>query len=264
MRTAITAGLIAGTLFLPFTALAAQGSSLRGLKAPLASWEKLAMQPSSSREGLKHTSSATAFELAPRTAFYAGTLDSRSVILNETDLKFGLYRPLAAAPLLGEGSVNPLFDTVPKYSLYSQVMQPLGGGFGLGIGMRRSEYNFAGANLLALSAEQSIGSFRGGYTLYSHRNDLIGAGAAHRFQFSYAYGDRNTVGLAYTTGRDIDNLNLPVGVPLGASPADVRDLSLSGRHWLSTNWALTYDVQTQTQESALRRQGLRLGVSRSF
>jgi len=44
----------------------------------------------------------------------------------------------------------------------------------------------------------------------------------------------------------------------------VRDLSLSGRHWLSTNWALTYDVQTQTQESALRRQGLRLGVSRSF
>jgi hypothetical protein len=43
----------------------------------------------------------------------------------------------------------------------------------------------------------------------------------------------------------------------------VRDLTLSGRHWLSPNWALTYDVLSQEQ-AMYRRQGLRFGVSRSF
>ena len=128
--------------------------------------------------------------------------------------------------------------------------------------MRHSEYNFSAADLLAFSAERSVGSFRGAYTLYSNRSDTLGNGASHRFQLSYLYGERNTVGLAYTTGRDVENLSQPLGLPNGASLADVRDWSLSGRHWLSTNWALTYDVQTQ--DSTYRRQGLRLGVSRSF
>jgi hypothetical protein len=46
--------------------------------------------------------------------------------------------------------------------------------------------------------------------------------------------------------------------------ADVRDLTLSGRHWLTPNWALTYDLLSQEHAYLNRRQGLRLGVSRSF
>ena len=263
MRTAIYAGLVAGSVLIQAAAIAGEGSSLRGLKAPRDAWERLAAtEPLSVREGLKYPSVNTAFDLAPRVALYAGTLDSRTFTVNNTDLKFGLFRPLGRVTPLGEGNVNPIFDTIPKYTLYSQVTQPLGGGFGLGFGVRHNEYNFAASNLLALSAEQSVGSFRGAYTLFSNRNDATGSGAAHRFQLSYAYGDRNTVGLSYTTGRDVESLHMPMGVPLGASLGDVRDWSLSGRHWLSTNWALTYDVQTQ--DSLYRRQGLRLGVSRSF
>ena len=262
MRTAFFAGLVTGIVVLQ-PAFAAQGSELRGLKPPRDFWEKVATDPVTFREGLKHPSPSTAFDLSPRTAFYAGVHDENHLQVGDTDLKFGVYRPLGSVgPLLGRSNTNPVFDAIPRYSLYSQVMQPLGGGFGLGVGIRRSDYNFASSNLLALSAEQSLGSFRGAYTLYSSRNDTFGAGSAHRFQLSYLYGDRNTVGLAYTTGRDIDNPQLPMGLPLGAAPADVRDWSVSGRHWLSTNWALTYDVQTQ--ESFTKRQGLRLGVSRSF
>ena len=212
---------------------------------------------------LKHPATESALDLAPRIALYAGTLDSRRIVSKDGDLKFGLYRaPGQTAPVLGEGNLSPLNDVIPKYTLYSQMTRVLPGGLGLGIGMRHSEYNFAAANLLALSAEGNVGSFRGAYTLYSNRSDTLGNGSAHRFQLSYLYGDRNTIGLAYTMGRDVENLNLPLGLPTGASLADVRDWSLSGRHWLSTNWALTYDVQTQ--DSVYRRQGLRLGVSRSF
>ena len=263
MRSALLAGLVAGVLVVPPAVFAAEGSALRGLKAPRDLWEKFGGDPISFRQRLPQRAAAVAFDLAPRTAFSTGRLDAADAQVGDTDFKFGLYQPLGRVGAMpGEGNVNPIFDSIPKYTLYSQVMQPLGGGFGLGIGMRRSEYNFSASNLVALSAEQHLGSFRGAYTLYSNRSDTIGTGTAQRFQLNYAYGDRNTVGLAYTTGRDIDNLQMPLGLPLGVSPSDVRDVSLSGRHWLSTNWALTYDVQSQ--ESYTRRQGLRLGVSRSF
>ena len=263
MRTALAAGLVAGSVLFCSGASAGEGSSLRGLKAPLEAWERLAAaERTRAGEGLKQPAPATAFELAPRISFYEGTLDSRSAVSNTTQLRSGLYRPLGRSSALAEGIANPLHDSIPKYTLYSQVSQPLGGGFGVGFGMRRSEYNFSGTSLLAFSAEQTLGSFRGAYTLYSTRTDFNGGGPAHRFQLSYAYGDRNTVGLSYTTGREIDNQHTPLGAPFGASLSEARDWSLSGRHWISTNWALTYDVQAQ--DSGYRRQGLRLGVSRSF
>lgn len=262
MRTALHAGLVAVTVFLHAVpaAIAAESSSLRGLKPPRTD----ALGPLAiSEPRLRHPLPDHALDLAPRIALYAGTLDSRRFVSRGVDATSGLYRaPGQSAPVLGEGNLSPLNDVIPKYTLYSQVTRVLPGGLGLGIGMRHSEYNFAAANLLALSAEGNVGGFRGAYTLYSSRTDTLGNGSAHRFQLSYLYGDRNTIGLSYTTGRDVDNLNLPLGLPMGASLADVRDLSLSGRHWLSTNWALTYDLQTL--DSVYRRQGLRLGVSRSF
>ncbi|MES2564565.1 MAG: YaiO family outer membrane beta-barrel protein, partial [Pseudomonadota bacterium] len=159
---------------------------------------------------------------------------------------------------LGEMGRHPLYDTLPKYALYNQVTRTLPGGWGLGFGVRQSEYTFGSAQVLSLSAERYFGSFRSAYTLYS--GGYSGAlNSAQRFQFDYLYGDRNTVGLSYTMGRDFEQPVLGIGVPLN----DVRDFTLSGRHWFSPNWALTYDL-SQDQGPLLRRQGLRLGVSRSF
>ena len=156
--------------------------------------------------------------------------------------------------------VTYIMASDPDDATMLDIMRGLPGGWGLGLGVRQTEYNFGTANLLALSAERHWGHLRGAYTLYSNRTEGTGLGSTHRFEVSYLYGERNVIGVSYTTGRDLDT----PGLMPGLAAADVRDWTLSGRHWVSPNWALTYDVLSHEQGSLYRRPGLRLGVSRSF
>jgi YaiO family outer membrane protein len=261
MRTALFAGLVSGAVCLhSFSAIAAEGSSLRGLKPPRDALEAeaLAYVFTGASPGLKGNTDIRIPELAPRLSVYGGTLEARRFSANDIDFSVGLHQATGQnIAALAESNINTLHEVLPRYTLYSQMSRSLPGGWGLGFGVRHSEYSFGTSRLLSFSAERNWGSFRGGYTLFS---DASGLGSTHRFQVSYLYGERNTIGLAYTTGRDIENLGLPLGMQFN----DVRDWTLSGRHWLSPTWALTYDVLSQEQGNLLRRQGLRLGVSRSF
>lgn len=264
MRTARYAGLVAGAVLLQgLSAFAGEGSSLRGLKPPSAAFqsETGVYGLAGSAPGLKADVNEALPDFAPRIFFSGGTFAGRRVTRGNYDFRFGLHQPAGQnIAALAESNIHTLQDALPRYSLSTQMTHRLPGGWGLGFGVRQTEYNFATTNLLSLSAERAIGNLRGAYTLYSSRAEGSGPGSAHRFEVSYLYGDRNTVGLAYTTGRDIDSVALSPGLAV----SDVRDWTLSGRHWLSPNWALTYDVLSQEQGPLLRRQGLRLGVSRSF
>ena len=264
MRSARYAGLVAGAVLLQgLSAFAGEGSSLRGLKPPSSAFESEATTYglSATPAGLKFNGNDTLPVFAPRIFFSGGAYASRRYSVGDYDFRLGAHQPTGQNIAALESGIHSLTDALPRYSLYTQVTRSLPGGWGLGFGVRQTEYNFATTNLLALSAERSFGNVRGAYTLYSNRAEGSSQGSAHRFEVSYLYGDRNTIGLAYTTGRDIDSIAPSPGV----ASADVRDWTLSGRHWLSPNWALTYDVLSQEQQGLpVRRQGLRLGVSRSF
>ena len=263
MRTALYAWLVAGAVALQgFAAYAGEGSSLRGLKPPSSALE--AVTPgyaiSGSQPRLKLNGDDMLPTLAPRLFLSGGTFEGRRVNVGDTDYRIALHRPIGAdIGALAEPNAGALIDFAPRYTLVTNVTHALPGGWGLGFGVRQTEYNFASANLLSFSAERSFGSFRGAYTLYANRAEGAALGSAHRFEVSYLYGERNTIGLAYTTGRDVESFGLPATMSL----SEVKDWTLSGRHWLSPNWALTYDLQSQEQ-LLNRRQGLRLGVSRSF
>jgi len=257
------AGLVAGAVCLQgFAAFAGEGSSLRGLKPPSGDYESPApfYAFSGTEPRLKRNGDDTLPDFSPRLFLSGGTYAARTISTGDIDYRFALHQGtgqnLAA---LAEPGVASLGDLLPRYTLSTSFTRALPGGWGLGFGVRQTEYNFATASLMSFSAERAFGSFRGAYTLYSSRVDGAGPGSAHRFELRYLYGERNTIGLAYTTGRDIDNLALSAAL----STTDVRDWTLSGRHWLSPNWSLTYDVLSQEQ-ALFRRQGLRLGVSRSF
>lgn len=242
-------------------ALAAEGSELRGLKLTDRSFglEVESARPEATTEGLKWGNVDALGQLVPRLSLYGGTFEAHR--FNFDNLRFSTARHTPRGQPLGvfgETARHPLFNALPKYTLYNHVTRTLPGGWGLGFGIRQSEYNFGSAQLLSLSAERYFGSFRSAYTLFGSA-DGGALSSAQRFQVDYLYGERNTVGLSYTMGRDFEQ---PVG--LGMPLNDVRDFTLSGRHWFSTNWALTYDVLSQDQGTLLRRQGLRLGVSRSF
>jgi YaiO family outer membrane protein len=260
MMTAQKAWLVAGAVSLQGLAFAGEGSSLRGLKIPTAASETPAYTLSGSEPRLKRTGDDPLPDFGARIFLSGGTSHVRRLTTDDMDYRFGLHQPNGAyAPALSEPGISSLIETSPRYTLSTRVTRALPGGWGLGFGVRQSEYNFASANLLSFSAERAFGSFRGAYTLYSSRAEGTGLGSAHRFEVNYLYGERNSVGLSYTTGRDIDNLSIPSTLSL----SDVRDWTLSGRHWLSPNWALTYDVLSQEQV-LFKRQGLRMGVSRTF
>jgi YaiO family outer membrane protein len=263
MRTTRHAIAIAVAVCLPGAiAIAGEGPDLRGLKPPASALEAHALArdllPGSSGIGLREPLSA---DLAPRLSGFARTVDERRVTTADTDMRFTLHQPIGQnVQALADPSIHTLHELLPRYTLTNQVMRALPGGWGLGFGVRQTEYNFATANLLSLSAERNWGSFRSAYTLFANRADGAGLGSTHRFEVSYLYGERNVIGLSYTTGRDLEY----GGLPIGLSTPDVRDWTLSGRHWLSPNWALTYDLLSQDQGNFYRRPGLRLGVSRSF
>jgi YaiO family outer membrane protein len=196
-----------------------------------------------------------------RHTLYGGLRETERFGLNDTEVHSGLYYPLGTTwTSLVEGSVSPTHQVLPRYSLFGQLQKSLPGGWGVGLGLRHSEYSQIGANIVSLLAERYWGNFRGAYTLYSGRPEGASSASSHRFQLSYYYDDRSSIGLSYSTGREVEN----VGLPRGVISTGVQNLTLSGRHWFAPNWALTYDLFNQEQGTLYRRRGLRLGIRHSF
>jgi YaiO family outer membrane protein len=143
---------------------------------------------------------------------------------------------------------------LPQNALSGQVVRSFSNGVGVGVGLRQKA---AGENLLAVAVQKEWGPVRGGYTLYSGGADPAAA-AAHRFQLNLDYGNRNSIGLSYTAGREFQ-----VGAMPYSAAVESRDLALSGYHWLSSQWAVTYDV-VNSDQAAYHRQGLRFGIRHTF
>ena len=197
----------------------------------------------------------------PRHALYGGLRDTRRFGQDDNEAYGGLYYPLSETWTGAvEGSASPTYNVLAKYSVGGQLLKSLPGGWGFSAGIRHSEYALSAADVATLMGERYWGNFRAGYTLYSGRPEGSSSAAAHRFQLAYYYGERNWMGLSYTTGREVEY----VGPPRGTITSDVRDWTLSGRHWFAPNWAVTYDLLTHEQGVLYRRQGGRIGLRYLF
>ncbi|MFN7087511.1 MAG: YaiO family outer membrane beta-barrel protein [Burkholderiales bacterium] len=209
----------------------------------------------------KSTYLEAARRLGNRHVLYGVLRETERFGLSDTEAAGGLYYPLDTTwTALAEASASPTHEVLPRYSLFGQLHKSLPGGWGVGLGLRHSGYSRAATNTLSLLAERYWGNFRGAYTLYSGRPEGAASASSHRFQLSYHYGERSSIGLSYATGREVEN----IGPPRGVISSDVQNWTLSGRHWFAPNWALTYDLLTQEQGTLYRRQGLRLGIRHSF
>lgn len=196
-----------------------------------------------------------------RRVLYGGLRETRRFGLDDSEVHAGVYYPLGSTwTAQVEGSLSPTHEVLAKNSVYGQLQKSLPGGWGLGVGLRHNEYTLTASNVVSLLAERYWGNFRGAYTLYSGKPEGGSSGSSHRVQLSYYYADRSSVGISYSDGREVEN----VGPPRGVLASDVRNWTLSGQHWLTPAWALTYDLVNHEQGNLYRRQGLRLGIRHSF
>jgi hypothetical protein len=138
-----------------------------------------------------------------------------------------------------------------RYSLTGQLHTTLSAGHELSLGLKY-RYDTPQAPFVGPGSESATGIANGPLS------SRFGGGASYQLQLNYLYGVRNTVGLAYSSGRELEYFGLPYD-----ALADARQLMLTGQHWLSPNWALNYDVYAP-DSNLLRRQGLRLGLRYRF
>ena len=78
----------------------------------------------------------------------------------------------------------------------------------------------------------------------------FGFAPAKRMQWSYELTDRASFSMSYINGRE--------------SELEPRPLSLFGRYWLSTDWALSAESLSRDAGGLLRLQDFRIGVQRRF
>ncbi|MBM3341897.1 MAG: YaiO family outer membrane beta-barrel protein [Betaproteobacteria bacterium] len=197
-----------------------------------------------------------------RHAVFGGLRATERFGLWDQEAYGSLHYPIAPTwNLAVEGSLSPAHEVLPKFTLGAQIQKLLPLGLIAGVGYRHNEYTRSQSALRTFSLERYWGDFRGAYMLFSGKPEGGGSAPAHRFQLNYYYGENvSSVGLSFTTGREVEN----VGAPAGLRTTDVRNWTISGRHWFARDWAVTYDLMTHRQGELYRRDGLRLGLRYRF
>jgi YaiO family outer membrane protein len=203
-----------------------------------------------------------AHDFAPRQTLYGLLREVERFDLRDTEIAAGYYHPLGANwTALIEASHSPDHNVLPRGSVLGHLSWAAGSGWVLSGGMRFNEYALNDTRVLMAGVERYFGSYRAGYTLYNGKPEGESSASSHRLSFDRYYdGERSRIGVGVTWGREIEY----VGPPAGVIVSDVRAFSLLGRHWLSRDWAVTWELGTHEQGDLYRRTGGRLGLRHSF
>lgn len=155
-----------------------------------------------------------------------------------------------------EAGYTPETQFAPRqYALTGQVVTALSDSRALSVGIRYRVYD-ADLGMRGDAAPTN------GYTLTPSRPPGTSFAPGYQVQFGYQHSAFSLFGLAL--GRDLESFASAFD-PTGAYP---RQLTFTAQHWITSSWALSYDVLTGDLGglSQLRLQGLglRLGVRYRF
>ncbi|MCQ4297767.1 YaiO family outer membrane beta-barrel protein [Pseudomonas stutzeri] len=151
---------------------------------------------------------------------------------------------------------SPYF--LPEWHADLRLQRRLPDGYLGAASIRRTEYETTRVDRLALSAERYWGAWRAGYTL--NVTDVANAGTpvGHDLALDYYYQGLSYAGLRLTVGEEeaVEEQQLIT--------SDVRAVSLQGRHWLDSRWALSWEIGHHQQGSYYDRQWLQIGLRHAF
>ncbi len=94
---------------------------------------------------------------------------------------------------------------------------------------------------------------RFGFANYQWK-DAMGFAPSQRMNWSYAFGNRGSLGMSYANGRDVDP----------ATVIDARQFGLFGRYSFTQDWSLSAQALTREPGALFRMHDLRIGVQRRF
>jgi YaiO family outer membrane protein len=208
--------------------------------------------------------------LAPKGEFAYTTAPSAHEVAG------GLYQPLSdRLSTLMETSYSSGSGLTQEWSMFGEVAAAIGEGWGVKAGLRHSELglkelplytpSLAGstsADIGMLTVERTWNRYRGAYTYYAGRSDAGTLASGHRVQVHYFYGERSSVGLAYTTAQQMDSLGSFGALPLAGT--ETSNVGVIGEHWLSSSWSVNYNALLEDAGSEGLKPELRLGLRLRF
>ena len=133
-------------------------------------------------------------------------------------------------------------------------------GWKLLAGSRSQEYSRTLTTKVGfLSAEHSWESFRASYSFQVERSPGVSLAPSQALQLDYLYSPRDSIGVSYTTGREVADFGT-----LGILNTEVRSVGVRGHHWFKKDWAFTYQAGHGDHGSMPAREAVQLGLRRSF
>jgi YaiO family outer membrane protein len=163
--------------------------------------------------------------------------------------------PFAETSLHVEGAWSDTHRVLPRNALLGEIAQPLGGGWVLTAGGRRTRYPSANVSAAWTALEKYVGDLRFAWQAQVSRPEGAAWAPAHRASISWYRGDLTSVSLIAARGREVENL-----FPAGLLQAEVRSIALTGGVEVAPRWGLTFELSQTRQGDLYSRRGARLGT----
>lgn len=180
----------------------------------------------------------------------------------DQEVGFGFYKGFGQKwAATAEAIFSPTHTYVGKFSVMLEGERILGGGFVGHVGGRYTSYNTVKATTAYGLMEKYWRDNRAAYTLYITNLTNAGTAPTHRFQYDRYFGESvNSVGAAFTVGREHENL----GPNLGIVRSKTWSISGSARYWLTKRVGANFDALFHRQGDIYSRRGVNLGIRYRF
>jgi YaiO family outer membrane protein len=192
-------------------------------------------------------------------SLYSGTRPILRPGLEHSRTFGGLRYPMSRtwASSLEASVESPSATATRAYGLQGELQRLLPGGWDVRLGLQYNIHEPGDYRLHAGTGDPWSLSSQG---LLPSPVPPGASTSGYELRFSLHYGGRNSVGLTYGSGRELDYTRQMFGL----YPGDGRQFGVTGQHWLTPDWAISYGLMAQEQFGVHRGQGLRFGLRYRF
>lgn len=157
-----------------------------------------------------------------------------------------------------DASFSPTHNVLPQRSLGLTLNYEFAPAWLAYVGAKNTRYNDVSVAQGLFMVERYISSFS--VAAAWRPVQVFGTStSSQELRGSYYYGDKNVAGLILSSGQEATQVSSTL-----IALADVKSVALTGRHWVSRDWAFTYVLNSTQQGDFYTRNGLRIGVQHIF
>ena len=155
---------------------------------------------------------------------------------------------------------SPDAHLLPEWSFTAEAGRGLPNAFGLGLRLRHASYTNVDVAAFGGTIEKYASWLRVGYTLIAAKTSGIDDPSfGHLLHFAHDYGPGSSAALIVGFGKEAETV-----APGVVQVTETRAVSLSGLHWTSAAWGISWEAGWYEQGDLYDRMRVRVGLEHRF